>query len=40
MNIKDITTNAELASEFFNGKLNINDPILKFQMDGSIGLKK
>jgi len=36
---QNITTNAELASEFFNGKLNINDPILKFQMDGSIDLR-
>jgi hypothetical protein len=36
---QNITTNAELASEFFNGKLKINDPILKFQMDGSIDLR-
>ncbi|WMN10790.1 translocation/assembly module TamB domain-containing protein [Marivirga salinae] len=37
---QNITTNAELASEFFNGKLKINDPLLKFQMDGSIDLRK
>jgi hypothetical protein len=36
---QNITTNAELASEFFNGKLKINDPLLKFQMDGSIDLR-
>lgn len=37
---QNIITNAELASEFFNGKLKINDPLLKFQMDGSIDLRK
>jgi hypothetical protein len=36
---QNITTNAELASEFFNGKLQINDPLLKFKMDGSIDLR-
>ncbi|WP_296623752.1 translocation/assembly module TamB domain-containing protein [Marivirga sp.] len=37
---QNITTNAELASEFFNGKLKINDPLLKFQMEGSIDLRE
>jgi hypothetical protein len=37
---QNISTNAELASGFFNGKLEINDPLLKFQMDGSIDLRK
>lgn len=36
---QNITTNAELASEFFNGKLKINDPLLKLQVDGSIDLR-
>jgi hypothetical protein len=36
---QNISTNAELASEFFNGKLTINDPLLKFQLDGSIDLR-
>ncbi|HET8858339.1 translocation/assembly module TamB domain-containing protein [Marivirga sp.] len=37
---QNIKTNAELSSQFFNGKLKINDPLLKFQMDGSIDLRK
>jgi hypothetical protein len=36
---QNITTNAELASEFFNGKITVNDPLLKLQMDGSIDLR-
>jgi len=37
---QNISTNAELASEFFNGKLKINDPLLKFEVDGSIDLRE
>lgn len=35
----NITTNAELASGFFNGKITVKDPLLKFQMDGSVDLR-
>ncbi|WNB17236.1 translocation/assembly module TamB domain-containing protein [Marivirga arenosa] len=36
---QNIKTNAELASEFFNGTITVNDPLLKFKMDGSIDLR-
>jgi hypothetical protein len=36
---QNIKTNAELASEFFNGELEIDDPLLQFQMNGSIDLR-
>jgi len=37
---QNISTNTELSSEFFNGNLSINDPLLKFKMDGSIDLRE
>ncbi|MBK6266339.1 translocation/assembly module TamB [Marivirga sp. S37H4] len=36
---QNITTNAQLAKEFFNGKLTVNDPLLKLAMEGSIDLR-
>ena len=35
----DIETDAEFASQFFEGKLNINDPNLKFQLEGTVDLR-
>jgi hypothetical protein len=39
-NYTNITTNARFASEFFNGKLSINDPNLKIKAQGSIDLRQ
>lgn len=36
---RNIQTDARLASEFFNGKLSIDDPNLKFTADAAINLK-
>ncbi|GAB3338413.1 translocation/assembly module TamB domain-containing protein [Marivirga atlantica] len=36
---QNIKTNAQLAKEFFNGEITINDPILKMDMDGSIDFR-
>ena len=37
---KNITTNARFKSQFFNGRLTIDDPNLKFKVDGSIDFSK
>ena len=37
---KNIVTNAQFKSQFFNGSITINDPNLKFQAEGSIDLRK
>lgn len=39
-NYKNIITNAQFASEFFNGLIKINDPNLEFTAQGSIDLRK
>jgi hypothetical protein len=36
---QNIVTNARLSKEFFNGKLNIKDPLLKLGMEGSVDLR-
>ena len=36
---QNIKTNANLAKEFFNGQLAINDPNLKMEIDGSIDFR-
>ncbi|MGB4974049.1 MAG: translocation/assembly module TamB domain-containing protein, partial [Cyclobacteriaceae bacterium] len=37
---KNIVTNARFKSQFFNGRLAINDPNLKFEAEGSIDFSK
>lgn len=37
---KNIVTDARMATEFFEGKLSINDPNLKFSAEGNIDLRK
>ncbi|MFZ6001042.1 MAG: hypothetical protein ACOYW3_11075, partial [Bacteroidota bacterium] len=39
-NYQNIQTNARLASQFFNGRLVVNDPNLKFSAEGSIDFRK
>lgn len=39
-NYKNIATDARFASQFFSGKLQIDDPNLKLQANGSIDLRK
>lgn len=36
---KNITTNAHFAKSFFEGKLNITDPNLKFSLNGTVDLR-
>ncbi len=38
-NYQNISTNARLSREFFSGKLNIKDPLLKLGMEGSVDLR-
>ncbi|MCU0396869.1 MAG: hypothetical protein MUC73_02085, partial [Cyclobacteriaceae bacterium] len=39
-NYTNIQTNARFASEYFNGKLQIQDPNLKLNVEGSVDLRK
>ena len=36
---KNISTNAEFAAQFFSGQLEIDDPNLKFNIDGTVDLR-
>ncbi len=38
-NYQNIITNARLSKEFFNGKINVKDPLLKLGMVGSVDLR-
>jgi hypothetical protein len=39
-NYKNIETNARFASQFFNGRIRINDPNLEFDATGSVDFRK
>ncbi len=39
-NYRNIVTDAKMAREFFEGKLSINDPNLKFSAEGNVDLRK